>query len=172
MIRYSQEADTAKLAEFLQSIDENQSAPFEDRTILVPVCYEQEFAPDLKAICNHAEITFAEFIDLHTSILFETWMIGFMPGFPYLGELPPLLQFPRKPVPNVLLAAGSVAIAEEYTGVYPFESPGGWHVIGRTPWKVVDYSRTNPWLFEYGTRVRFYAISASQFLDPPRYQET
>ena len=82
-----------------------------------------------------------------------------MPGFPYLGELPAELHLPRKANPDLKLPAGSVAIAEEFVGVYPFDSPGGWHVIGRTPLRLFDYKRSEPSLFHYGMSVEFYPIS-------------
>src|SRR4029078_5470972 len=122
----------------------------------VPVCYE--LGSDLDEVCARTKLSQDQVIELHTSKIYSVWRIGFMPGYPYMGELPQQLQLPRKNKPAQGIPAGSVAIADEFVGVYPFESPGGWHVIGRTPWRLIDYSRENPSLFTYGMRVRFYPI--------------
>jgi KipI family sensor histidine kinase inhibitor len=99
-------------------------------------------------------------------------MIGFMPGFPYLGELPAELRLPRKSAPDPRLHAGSVAIAEEFVGVYPFDSPGGWHVLGRTPLQLTDYNREDPWIFRYGMSVRFFPITKMEFNNIKRETES
>lgn len=129
----------------------------------VPVCYEQPFSRDLPRVAETCGLTVQEVIELHTSVTYDVWMLGFMPGFPYLGELPEGLQLPRKSKPDPLIPAGSVAVAEEYCGVYPFDSPGGWHILGRTPLQLIDYSKPTPWIFDYGMRVKFFPITADQF---------
>jgi inhibitor of KinA len=135
-----------------------RAAPFR-----VPVCYEKEFAKDLDSVTTTLGLSSPELITRLQSRTYEVWMIGFMPGYPYMGELPKRLQLQRKALPDPVIPAGSVAIAEEYVGIYPFDSPGGWHVIGRTPWSIIDYSRTRPALFEAGMRVEFYSISQKEF---------
>src|SRR5205085_2409680 len=95
-------------------------------------------------------ITEEEVIEIHASQIYEVWMLGFLPGFPYLGPLPSRLQLRRKEFPNPQVLAGSVAIAEEYCGMYPFESPGGWHVLGRSPKTMGEYPLKEPFLFSYG----------------------
>jgi KipI family sensor histidine kinase inhibitor len=129
----------------------------------VPVCYEEPFSRDLTLVADACGLTTQDVVDLHTSVTYDVWMLGFMPGFPYLGELPESLQLPRKPKPDPLIPAGSVAVAEEYCGVYPFDSPGGWHILGRTPLQLIDYTRTTPWIFDYGMRVKFHPITMEQF---------
>ncbi len=129
--------------------------------VVVPICYD--FGYDIPTISARKGLSKEEMIRLHASTEYQVWMIGFMPGFPYLGELPAELQMERKENPDPVIPAGSVAIAEEYVGIYPVQSPGGWHVIGRTPWKIIDYSRAVPWTFDYGMKVRFQQISAEEF---------
>jgi inhibitor of KinA len=90
-------------------------------------------------------------------------MIGFMPGFPYLGELPKELQLPRKKTPVISVPAGSVAIAEEYVGIYPLQSPGGWNIIGRTPLQILNYKEDVPCLLDYGMEVEFIPITAVEY---------
>lgn len=131
--------------------------------IRVPVCYEEPFGRDLVALSNRFGLEADEIVRLHYSGTYEVWMIGFMPGFPYMGRLHPSLITGRKASPDPQISAGSVAIAEEYVGIYPFDSPGGWHIVGRTPWTIVDYSQPKPWRFEYGMQIQFDPITASEF---------
>lgn len=131
--------------------------------VQIPVCYEMEFGSDLAIVSEKTGLSSEEIVALHSSTVYEVWMLGFMPGFPYLGELPELLHISRKKAPDPSVLAGSVAIAEEYTGIYPLKSPGGWHIIGRTPISILDYSRVKPWLLDYGARVQFFPISLTEF---------
>jgi inhibitor of KinA len=148
----------------LAELAENSKAQDRSRSVVrIPVCYEEPFATDLKGISAKTGFSIEEIIQKHCSVSYEVWMLGFMPGFPYLGELPGQLQIARKPEPEQNIPSGSVAIAEEYCGIYPFQSPGGWHVIGRTPMKIVDYRLKQPWLLNYGERVEFYPISSTDF---------
>jgi len=127
----------------------------------VPICYA--FGQDIPGISAATSLQPEEIIRIHSSATYKVWMMGFMPGYPYLGELPQELQIPRKQTPDVSIPAGSVAIAEEYVGIYPFQSPGGWHVIGRTPWKIFDAHRETPCTFEYGMKIKFISISPEEF---------
>ena len=131
--------------------------------VRIPVCYDSEFGTDLSSVASQTRLPVESIVKLHSSHIYSVWMIGFMPGFPYLGELPAELHLPRKATPDAKLPAGSVAIAEEFVGVYPFDSPGGWHVIGRTPLRLFDYKRSDPSLFRYGMTVEFYPISKDEF---------
>jgi inhibitor of KinA len=133
------------------------------REIRVPVCYEEPYGRDLTALSERLDLEAEEIARLHYSGKYEVWMIGFMPGFPYMGGLHPSLRTERKAAPDPQILAGSVAIAEEYVGIYPFDSPGGWHIVGCTPWAIVDYSQSKPWLFDYGMQIQFDPISASEF---------
>jgi KipI family sensor histidine kinase inhibitor len=131
--------------------------------VRIPVCYDPEFGTDLSSVSQQTGMPVESIVNLHTSTVYKVWMIGFMPGFPYLGKLPDELHLPRKASPDPKLPAGSVAIAEEFVGVYPFDSPGGWHVLGRTPLQLADYNRSDPWLFHYGMSVQFYPVTKNEF---------
>ena len=159
---------TDPLIRDLETLDgelENQVLPDSATSPLVqiPICYEMEFGSDLAIVSEKTGLSSKEIIALHSSTTYEVWMLGFMPGFPYIGELPEPLQISRKKAPDPSVPAGSVAIAEEYTGIYPLKSPGGWHIIGRTPISILDYNRVKPWLLDYGARVQFFPISLTEF---------
>jgi inhibitor of KinA len=135
----------------------------QNRTVEIPVCYEEEYAPDLDWMAQHTGLEKGQIIQLHTGATFRVYMLGFMPGFPYLGTLPKVLEAPRRHTPRIRVPAGSVALAGLQTGIYPIESPGGWQLIGRTPWKIFDPEREKPFLLQAGDEVRFRAISKDSF---------
>ena len=162
LIEYSQDRSFSTWLEALGRLDLGSPAlPKEENACIVPICYD--FGYDLPRVGAETGRDPEEIIQMHSSTEYQVWMIGFMPGFPYMGELSPELQLERKKNPDPVIPAGSVAIAEEYIGIYPFDSPGGWHVIGRTPWKIIDYSREVPWTFKYGMNIRFQPISTQEF---------
>jgi len=130
----------------------------EPKTVEIPVAYGGEFGPDLTWVAQYHNITPAEVIRLHTSRVYHVYMIGFTPGFPYMGELPKALITPRKETPRTAVPKGSVAMAQAQTGIYPTQSPGGWQIIGRTPIDLFDASRWPPALLQMGDQVRFFAI--------------
>jgi inhibitor of KinA len=134
----------------------------EGRDIRIPVCYEGEYAPDLEAVARQKGLSPREVIDLHCSISYRIYMIGFLPGFPYLGKIDPRLEIPRKmrPVPVI---AGGVGIAGQQSGIYPLTSPGGWQIIGRTPIRLFDRGATPPVLLRTGDQVRFHPVSIADF---------
>jgi len=134
-----------------------------DATIEVPVCYEEEFAPDLGTVAQHASLSPDEVIRRHAAANYRVSCVGFTPGFPYLSGLPPELATPRRASPRKEIPAGSVAIGGTQTGIYPRKSPGGWNIIGRTPLRLFDVERNPPALFEAGDRVRFRKISRQEF---------
>ena len=144
-------------------ISAHQVAPDkEQRHIMVPVCYEKEFAPDLEFIAQRNNISIAEFIQLHTSCKYRVYMLGFLPGFAYMGMVNEKISCERKLQPaNV--EAGSVGIAGRQTGIYPLRSPGGWQIIGRTPLTLFDENKAEPVLFQAGDTVEFYSISKDEF---------
>lgn len=133
------------------------------RQINIPVCYEGECAPDLDWLSVHTGLEKDQIISLHTSTPFHVYMIGFLPGFPYLGTLPKILHAPRKDSPRKRVPAGSVALAGLQTGIYPLESPGGWQLIGRTPIRMFDPDRESPFYLQAGDEVRFEAIDWRTF---------
>lgn len=136
-----------------------EDAPLSGREVVIPVCYGGEFGPDLEAVADVHGLTPAEVVALHAGAEYTVYMIGFTPGFPYLGGLPPELATPRRETPRTRVPAGSVGIAGDQTGVYPFDSPGGWQIIGRTPLKLFQPDRDPPSLLAPGDRVRFAPIS-------------
>jgi inhibitor of KinA len=130
--------------------------------ISIPVCYEKEFATDLDWIANENNISQQEFISLHTAATYHVYMLGFLPGFAYMGLVNDKIAVPRKQKP-VTVQAGSVGIAGKQTGIYPLSSPGGWQVIGRTPVNLFFKDKENPTLFKSGDRVQFYSITKNEF---------
>ena len=132
-------------------------------TIEVPVCYGGDLGPDLASVASLAGCTEAEVIELHCSREYRVFMVGFVPGFAYMGPVEPRLSLPRRANPRTRVPAGSVALAAGQTGIYPMETPGGWHLIGRTPVKPFDERRVEPVLFRPGDRVRFTPMSREDF---------
>jgi inhibitor of KinA len=134
----------------------------------VPVCYDLSMAPDLPWVAEYCRLTIPEIIEIHSNEIYRVYMIGFIPGFPYLGMLPPELEVPRKMRPALSVAAGSVALAGRQTGIYPFNIPGGWQVIGRTPFSLFDVNREPCCSLEVGQRIKFVPITLEEF----KYQTT
>lgn len=133
------------------------------RTVVIPVCYGGEFGPDLPDVACFHGMTEDEVVALHSAGRYRVYMIGFSPGFAYLGGLSPRLATPRRPVPRTKVPAGSVGIAGGQTGVYPLATPGGWQLIGRTPLKLFDPHREKPSLLAAGDIVAFQPIGADEF---------
>ncbi len=129
----------------------------------VPACYEGEFAPDLAEVARLTGLTPNEVVALHSGTRFHVYMLGFLPGFPYMGDLPLQLVLPRRADPRLRVPAGSISIATSLTAIYPYESPGGWHLIGATPIRMFDPERPNPALFAPGDAVKFQPIDAAAF---------
>jgi inhibitor of KinA len=134
----------------------------ESRAIRVPVCYETEFAQDMAMAEDFLKIPAAEIIRLHSSAVYRVYMLGFLPGFAYMGSVEEKIRLPRKSKP-VPVAAGSVGIADRQTGVYPLHSPGGWQIIGRSPLSFFSKEKEDPVLFHTGDQVQFYSISNDEF---------
>lgn len=133
------------------------------RQLTIPVCYEGDLAPDLDLLSQHFGLEKEQIIHLHTHTVFRVYMLGFMPGFPYMGSLPKALETPRKTSPRLRVPAGSVGLAGLQTGIYPIESPGGWQIIGRTPIKIFDPEREQPFYLQAGDEVRFEAIGLEAY---------
>lgn len=131
--------------------------------IRIPVCYDPAFAPDLMRLAAAKNLIPEEVIGLHTAATYKVYMLGFLPGFAYLGGTNERIALPRKPQP-LKVTAGSVGIAGKQTGIYPLDSPGGWHIIGRTALKMFDPAAKKPVLLNTGDRVQFYAINKDEFL--------
>lgn len=133
------------------------------RKIKVPVCYAVKYAPDMHQISLEKKLTAAEIIQLHTGKKYRVYMIGFLPGFAYMGEVDDKIAIPRKQQPRLNVASGSVGIAGKQTGIYPLPCPGGWQIIGKTPLKLFDRRSDDPILFQPGDEVEFYSISEDEF---------
>lgn len=136
-----------------------QSGPL----VELPVCYGGEFGPDLAAVASHAQLSVAEVIARHAAPEYLVHMVGFAPGFPYLGGLDARLATPRRAQPRALVPAGAVGIAGLQTGVYSLPTPGGWQLIGRTPRRLFEAGRARPSLLQAGDRLRFVPISEQEF---------
>jgi KipI family sensor histidine kinase inhibitor len=133
------------------------------RTVEIPVCYGGKYGPDIEFVARHNQLSTQEVIRLHCGPEYLIYMVGFTPGYPYLGGLSPRLHTPRLETPRTRVPAGSVGIGGAQTGVYPVDSPGGWRLIGRTPLVLFDPVRSQPFCYQMGDRIRFRPISAAQF---------
>lgn len=129
----------------------------------IPVCYGGEYGPDLLEVAQHCSLTPEEVIARHTAPTYRIYMLGFTPGFPYLGGMDPSIAAPRRKEPRIYIPAGSVGIAGEQTGVYPIVSPGGWQLIGRTPLRLFDPQKEQPILLSAGAGIRFVPIDEEAF---------
>jgi inhibitor of KinA len=125
----------------------------------IPVCYGSEYGPDLEAVAAFHNLSPEGVVELHSRPLYSVFMIGFTPGFPYLGGLDERLATPRRQDPRNKVPAGSVGIAGRQTGIYSLDSPGGWQLIGRTPMKLFDLGRSDPFLLKPGDRVKFRPVA-------------
>lgn len=134
------------------------------RTIHVPICYGGEFGPDLEEVARVHRLTTQEVVQIHSRETYLVNLLGFIPGFPYLGGMSSQLATPRLETPRQKVPQGSVGIAGELTGIYPFEISGGWRIIGRTPLLMFNVKVESPFLLQIGDRVRFQQISASEFV--------
>jgi inhibitor of KinA len=155
----------ARLAEILHALEADSRAVevAEPKVVPIPVCYGGEFGPDIGVVAEHTGLPEAEIVAIHASVDYPIYMIGFTPGFCYLGGLDGRLQTPRRKTPRTNLPAGSVGLAESQTGVYPVESPGGWQIIGQTPLRLFAPTRETPFLYEAGDRIRFVPITGAEF---------
>lgn len=132
------------------------------RRWLIPACYEPAFGPDIEAVAATCGLAPWQVTALHACVSYRVLMVGFLPGHPYMGELPPPLQIPRRATPRTAVPPGSIAIATTMSVIYPQESPGGWHIIARTPVRLFDPAREEPSLLAPGDEVRFRPIAATE----------
>jgi inhibitor of KinA len=155
------EAVRQSIEAVLSEIPEPDKVP--ERSIEIPVCYGGEFGEDLEELARQHDMTADRVVELHTAAPYFVGMLGFAPGFPYLGGLDRRLITARRSTPRARVPRGSVAIGGEHCGIYPLDSPGGWHIIGRTPLMLFDLNRDPPSLLQAGNKVRFVAIAAEAF---------
>lgn len=135
----------------------------EARVLHIPVIYGREYGPDLSNVAEHNKLTTEEVIEIHSGNDYLIYMIGFTPGFPYLGGMSEKIATPRLKVPRQRIPTGSVGIAGNQTGIYPIESPGGWQLIGSTPLKLFDLDRQPASLLRAGDYIRFEAIDEGRY---------
>lgn len=144
-----------------ESAQDNQA--FCGQTVEIPVCYGSGHGPDLNQVAHHCGLAPEEVISRHCAVTYPVYMIGFSPGFPFLGGLDPKLHTPRLATPRTRVPAGSVGIANEQTGIYPVESPGGWQIIGRTPLKLFRPDQRRPFRYQVGDRLLFIPIDQEEY---------
>jgi inhibitor of KinA len=158
------ESALQKVSNFLRSIvgDKNLKGLFK-KVVNVPVCYDKEFGLDLVELSQTKNISIDEVIHLHVNKEYTVYMIGFTPGFPYMGEIDERLVCLRKANPRKKVPAGSVAIAGRQTGIYPFDTPGGWQIIGRTPTQLFSSEKNPPAQLQAGMVVKFVPINRQEF---------
>jgi len=135
---------------------------------VVPVCYGGAWGPDLDVVARFATCSPAEVIAIHAAPIYRVYMLGFVAGFAYMGSVDPRIAIPRHATPRLQVPAGSVGIAGQQTGVYPSVTPGGWHLVGRTPLSPFDPTRAEPFLFRAGDRVQFRPITAAEYKELAR----
>jgi inhibitor of KinA len=144
-------------------LEHDRRVPSAAKLWRIPACYEPSHAPDLAEVAERTKLEQDEVVRLHSQTRFHVYMIGFVPGFPYMGDLPQSLVLPRRVDPRVKVPAGSIAIATNMTAIYPVESPGGWHLIGSTPVRLFDATLERPALLAPGDEVRFDPITSAAF---------
>lgn len=145
-------------------LDSSDAQAPEARQWTIPVCYEGDYAPDVNEVAEAGGISRTQVVQQHADTLFHVYMLGFVPGFPYMGDLPPSLVSPRRSDPRTRVPPGSVAIALTMTAIYPLESPGGWHLIGSTPVRLFNVDAPQPALLSPGDKVRFKPIAQAEYL--------
>jgi len=162
-LRWRHEELERKLREYLRRLEE---VPLpEPKQVEIPVCYGGEFGPDLNEVARLHGMTPERVVELHASTTYLVYFLGFVPGFAYLGELPEALMTPRLGTPRKKVPAGSVGIAGNQTGVYPFATPGGWRLLGLTPFAMFRADRDGLSLLSIGDRVRFVPIGRERFAE-------
>lgn len=144
----------------------------EHRIVEIPVCYGEEFGPDLLEVASYHQLSPDQVVALHSKATYLVHMLGFAPGFPYMGGMDPAIATPRKAIPRAFIVEGSVGIAGEQTGIYPVATPGGWQIIGRTPIKLFDPRQEIPSIVQAGDKIKFIPISKAQFNDIKAMQWT
>ena len=168
LIRYDQTRTTyeklcSDINDLEQRIAEASNVNSNPARIVIPVVYGGEFGQDLENVAKTHDLTAAEVVKLHSEKDYRVYMIGFVTGFPYLGEVDDRIVTPRLETPRLKVPAGSVGIAEKQTGIYPCEAPGGWRIIGKTPLRLFNYRKEPPAMLKPGDTVRFKPISGQQF---------
>lgn len=158
----SQAALSAEIKHLLRGLEASEPV---GRRWTLPVCYDPEFGPDIEDVAERTKLAPDEVVRLHASVSYRVYMIGFLPGHPYMGDIPEALRLPRRESPRVAVPPGSVSIATTMTAIYPLESPGGWHLLGRTPLPIFDVTKPSPSLLAPADEVRFRRIERAEYED-------
>ncbi|NVK43023.1 MAG: 5-oxoprolinase subunit PxpB [Oceanospirillaceae bacterium] len=161
--RDSVAALSRRLESLLQDLNPDAAIQGAGRLVTLPVWYDPQVGPDLETLAQRHDMTVAKLIDLHVSPEYRVYAIGFSPGFGYLGDVDPRIATPRRDTPRTSVPAGSVALAERQTAVYPQATPGGWHVLGRCPLTLFDASAAPYLSIQVGDRVRFEPIAEAEY---------
>lgn len=156
--------DFSDFKECIESVDYSKTSINDTKKIIhIPVCYDEKFAPDIIRVAEHSNLSIEEVIKKHIEPEYLVHMIGFTPGFPYLGGMDQEIATPRLESPRIRIEAGSVGIGDKQTGIYPASTPGGWNIIGKTPVKLFDIKSENASLLEMGNYIKFVEISLEEF---------
>jgi len=152
------------IIEFIKSSDYSKiNLPENNKIVEIPICYDEEFALDIKRLEQKTKLNFKEIVSKHLETNFFVYMIGFVPGQPFLGDLSKSLYHDRLDTPRIRINKGSVGIVEKFCTIYTFESPGGWNIIGRTPFELFNINKTNTSILSPGDTVKFKSISKKEF---------
>ena len=153
-----------EIIEFIKSSDYSKiNLPENKKIVEIPICYDEEFALDIKRLEQKTKLNFKEIVSRHLETNFFVYMIGFVPGQPFLGDLSESLFHDRLDTPRIRINKGSVGIVEKFCTIYTFESPGGWNIIGRTPFELFNINKTNTRILSPGDTVKFKSISKKEF---------
>ena len=166
LVRLKNEVTMEEMLFKLKDIFNNQTAikAPPSKTIKIPVCYEEEFSPDIERVMKYTGYSKNEIITKHISGNYLVYFIGFSPGFPYIVGMDHTLETPRMKTPRTVVPAGSVAIGGNQTGIYAIQSPGGWNIIGRTYLTLFEWKNIDDSLIKIGTKIEFYRITKHEFL--------
>lgn len=154
---------TARIKTLLSQLQDKTDSRANPQVVSIPVCYGGEFGPDLEFVAAYNGLSVDEVIQIHSATPYQVYMLGFTPGFPYLGGMSAKIATPRLEKPRLVIPAGSVGIAGAQTGFYPIESPGGWQLIGRTPIKAFNPESSRPFAFAAGDYLQFVPVSAAEY---------
>lgn len=163
---YPQRLPLEWVTSWIEPVLQQQRKPLPDgegHKVHIPVCFEEPYALDLEELAAQKQLSPSQFVERFCAQSYRVYLLGFLPGFAYMGTVEPVLASPRRAVPRALIPAGSVGIAGVQTGIYPLDSPGGWQIIGRTPWRMFVPEADPPVRLRVGDEIWFYPCSSTEF---------